>query len=1157
MPITWSRGMLVLTLLMPLATASGREHSPRNPSQASTSSATHEVVAETQEGVRLGFRFPAPTIIEDGSQTETWSKILVGGARRAWRNGEFNLPEYSVVLAVPTGTEPRLIIENRTEAPLHFVHPPAMVHVSTEETRRPLRRATEGEIPRTGPRDAAVLEALGWVRHQRLARVKVRPVHFDADLDSWVAVSQIEVRVDFVPVSLSADTVEMDSIPEPRPSSLTPLKILVREDGLYRVTHGDLLAAGADPSGIDPTTFVVTNRDAEIAVEITGGEDGTFDPGDTIRFFGLAPGGDETWDNVYRLTGGYETGLRMPSIDATPAPSDPSPGEFKNTAFQEVDTLYYAGVPETSPTPWLWESLAVVTPGVPSYTDRVFNLSNVSTSTATGRLEVRVQSRREVPGPSPNHHVRIYVNNHLVDDQTWTGLQSVTLAGDVDQSWLVEGANTVRVENPADLGLTVQTEYTDWIRLTYHDRYVAEGDYLEFGSELSGLQRFEVAGFSGPDVVVYDLGNPASPVRLTGVETTPPSCLDCTASFSHTLPATPGRFLALRPGSAKTPLGFVIDQPSELRSQAPTGADLLIVAHDDFLDAVAPLVALRRSQGLRVVAAKLTDVQDEFNGGIAETQGIKNFVQWAFENYDAPAPSYLLLVGDATFDPKNHKGQGDNYLPAKMIYAPGFGYVPSETWYAAVSGEDDIPDLAMGRISARSVSDVETYVDNLLASEDFPEVAALNSGLLYVTDDDDTQFEAVTENLIDRFHPPAMEARRVDLRDYPDTSAGLNAATSQIGADLDQGSLVTIYFGHGGRTGWAQEDLWVLGDVNALQPSGNYSFVLALNCVNALFTNLDNEPHSLGERWSLVGDRGAVANWSPSALGTLFNYQVLADRLYETIFVAKETRTGMAAWRALVDAYVLDNIDILNVRDMVFFGDPSARLPLDSDRDGILETDELESGGNPDDADTDDDGLTDDQEPSWNTDTDGDGATNVADADSDNDGLPDGLESGIVTPPVSTDVASGHFLPDTDPASVTAPLNSDTDGGGAPDGAEDRNANGAVDVGETDPDDPFDDPACATEAPLEIAGVRLRKDGNDLVLEWDDQIPDDPCVLYRVYISVNGDVPTDLTTFVLAGVSTRPTWSHFGGATGLKRYHYLVTATSPNQGDGPLGHYGR
>ncbi len=55
------------------------------------------------------------------------------------------------------------------------------------------------------------------------------------------------------------------------------------------------------------------------------------------------------------------------------------------------------------------------------------------------------------------------------------------------------------------------------------------------------------------------------------------------------------------------------------------------------------------------------------------------------------------------------------------------------------------------------------------------------------------------------------------------------------------------------------------------------------------------------------------------------------------------------------------------------------------------------AGTDPNDADSDDDGVLDGEEPTWSADTDRDGVINARDPDSDNDGLFDGTELGVIT----------------------------------------------------------------------------------------------------------------------------------------------------------------
>jgi large repetitive protein len=131
----------------------------------------------------------------------------------------------------------------------------------------------------------------------------------------------------------------------------------------------------------------------------------------------------------------------------------------------------------------------------------------------------------------------------------------------------------------------------------------------------------------------------------------------------------------------------------------------------------------------------------------------------------------------------------------------------------------------------------------------------------------------------------------------------------------------------------------------------------------------------------------------------------------------------------------------------------------DTDDDGILDgiEDKNHNGAvdagetNPCDNDSDDDGILDGSE---DKDHDGlldAGETDPSNSDTDGDGIQDGTESGLTLDKIGPDTDTAKFIPDADPLTKTNPLDNDTDNDGIKDGKEDKNFNGRVDNGETDP----------------------------------------------------------------------------------------------------------
>ncbi len=106
----------------------------------------------------------------------------------------------------------------------------------------------------------------------------------------------------------------------------------------------------------------------------------------------------------------------------------------------------------------------------------------------------------------------------------------------------------------------------------------------------------------------------------------------------------------------------------------------------------------------------------------------------------------------------------------------------------------------------------------------------------------------------------------------------------------------------------------------------------------------------------------------------------------------------------------------------------AAPPPVDSDGDGLLDSDELLLGTDPFNPDTDGDGITDGQEVAL--------GTNPLNADTDADGLNDGDEVLLGTDPLNADTDGDGLNDGGEITFGTDPFNPDTDGDGLTDGAE-------------------------------------------------------------------------------------------------------------------------
>ena len=191
-----------------------------------------------------------------------------------------------------------------------------------------------------------------------------------------------------------------------------------------------------------------------------------------------------------------------------------------------------------------------------------------------------------------------------------------------------------------------------------------------------------------------------------------------------------------------------IRRPKQTRLKSTRNrADYVVIGTQAFLEAAAPLIQLRRSQGLLVEAVSTEAIYEAFGYGERRPAAIREFLAYAYHRWRRPSLRYVLLLGDASYDFKDLLGTGvKNHVPPLMVRT-SYLWTASDPAYAAVNGEDLLPDIAIGRLPAATVDEVRTMVDKILAYETGD--AGLRDQLVLIADDADRagDFEADADAL--------------------------------------------------------------------------------------------------------------------------------------------------------------------------------------------------------------------------------------------------------------------------------------------------------------------------------------------------------------------------------------------------------------------------
>ncbi len=507
-------------------------------------------------------------------------------------------------------------------------------------------------------------------------------------------------------------------------------KMRVEEDGLYRLTYADLQAAGLPVDVLDPRTFKVWEQGVEIAIFVMGEEDGSFDPGDALYFYGEMARTKYQDPNVYWLTYGGAPGKRMTLRDVTPTGAS-SPAPFLRTLHLEEDKDYRRSVPmEAGADHWYWESYFACS-GTFCFADDTktytFTLPNLSTGTHTAVLRPRIRGITSYLA-NPDHHLEFYVNGTKVGDAYWDGMDEFTGEFTFPQSLLITGTNTITYYAPLDIpGVDEERGLTNWIEVDYYDIYEAENDRLWFYLDSPGTWQPTLTNFSSPDIFLFDLTDRRNPVRLTN------AIVSGSGPYAITLEDTVGgrtRYFAVAASAALTPASITLDTPSDLKNSA-NSADWIVITHRAFMAQAQQLAAHRAAfSGLRTMVVDVQDVYDEFSGGLLDPEAIRQFLAYTQVHWTPPAPRYVVLMGDGNFDYKNNLWHAEEqFIPPYLDLVDCFlGETAADNRFVAGPRTNSNPNalecqkhampfMALGRLPVNNVAEAEGMVRRIICYE--------------------------------------------------------------------------------------------------------------------------------------------------------------------------------------------------------------------------------------------------------------------------------------------------------------------------------------------------------------------------------------------------------------------------------------------------------
>lgn len=628
-----------------------------------------------------------------------------------------------------------------------------------------------------------------------------------------------------------------------------------------------------------------------------------------LYFFGQGTDSIYTDDTVYWLE--YGMGAPMATIPSEPAAVVPG-GTFSASIHFEEEGPYplTSVIDDPDSDFWFWDYVNV-NPDYGLTRDTIsveFEAPVPSGENVEASLTVYLQAESSDDEIEMDHQVELRLNGVLVGAGQWDGATAHTVHATFDQSLLNDGTNTLEIHAPAGSGISSELFYLDSFDLSYRRYLTAVGDRLKALAE--SRDSVTADGFTRPDILIFDISDPRRPMIVESS-----SISSGTGGYSVTFATGGGLEFLLQPADLAETVTVERDRPSSLSSPS-NAAEYIVITGAGLEDEAEELAQYRRSTGLSTMVVRLQDVYDEFARGAVDPMAIRDFLATARDQWVVP-PSFVVLVGDSSFDFKDRLGYGGVLLPSPMVSTPE-GLFPSDHRLADLSGNDGVPEVAIGRIPARTADQLTAYIDKLRV---FEQGGTWATTVAWVADaaDEGGEFLADAENLVGVV-PPDIRVDRI----YVDV-LGAAGARQMLLDTIEEGTGMVHFLGHSNMQQMGQGAGLLRSEDVAVLTNGDAPPILtAMTCSLGRFDRIVFD--TLGEALLLKPGGGVSAVWAPTGLsfnrdGLLLSRVFTDDVLRGTVF-GEAVRTSLRNYLRTADD-PLSHLPFL----YTLLGDPAMEFP--------------------------------------------------------------------------------------------------------------------------------------------------------------------------------------------------------------------------------------
>lgn len=703
-------------------------------------------------------------------------------------------------------------------------------------------------------------------------------------------------------------------------SSLNYFKIYFREKGLYRITFEELVNSGVPISqGVEVSKLALYGQGNIIPIDIEDGGDGIFNSGDYFQFVGFpAPPSPYSSLNIYNNTNVYwftyespvDTG-KYSVIDGDPTnkPFAFTIDSYLEKVRYEEDHLFerYGLANNGNRDFWNWGK-ATARNGAPEFGFETYfePLYKHWTDSPYVYLNVNLHGVTNYYWCS-THRARIFLTDQFVGEVVWNGQNEVNFSTRFyfgqDSINIFPTGNRFQVKVYGDACPTINDDEirVNWFEFLYWRSLRVDSNYFNFTTPPNryGIARIWLSGWERDNAKIYipsksklienpEFYSPYNSVRY----------IDTIFARTEYFISSNDNFLtvdSIRADISKSDLRNVSNQ-----------ADYLIITHSKFRSIAEQLKNFRETNfpdttiiNPRIMVVDVQDIYDEFNAGLLDPYAIKNFISYAFSNYLTPPPSYVVLIGDMSYDyRKIFPDSRENYIPSIPYWTYQYGLAASDNMFAAVVGTDVVPDLIIGRISIEEVSEGQIILDKVFNypadnSKEWKQRALLFASGLSDSDENNFGFNDASLLLEDLYIAPKGFTTKKVFR-YPNKPRHYphQGGTAELRESINQGGILANYYGHGGGYQW--DFMFLNDDIYELQNGDKLPFIVSVTCYTAHFDNQD----VFGEQFIKVPNKGCIGFFGSSGLTYWGAGKSINEQIFSQIFNNRNFIIGKAILKA-------------------------------------------------------------------------------------------------------------------------------------------------------------------------------------------------------------------------------------------------------------------